>query len=206
MRTVLGVVLVFGLASGSFSRTARAEPGFAEPPGGEVFVPEEPQREPEPEMAPEPLARESTVRLSVGPLLRVSEPATDGGLGAALDVGAGAVGVRVAGSWVRVGSDVGLSQYQAELWVDFADGGRLHPIVGAGAGLARLDRPAPDGATSESYGVGVLRGTLEYVLPVARADARAAIDLTGNVPAMHGRSAPDAEPWLLFGARVGVGF
>lgn len=203
MRTVAGVGVLLGLVVAGLPRVAQAEPGFAEPPGGQVWVPDQGQAEPEPVIAAESPERESTVRVSVGPVLRVSEPVSDAGLGAAVDVGSGAVGVRVAGHWVRVGSDAGLSEYQAELWVDFADGGRLHPILGAGAGLARL---AADGGESQSYGVGVLRGTLEYVLPVARADARAAIDLSGHVPAMHGRNAPDAEPWLLIGARVGVGF
>jgi hypothetical protein len=204
MRSVhhAGVVMVLlGLPG-----LANAESGFARPPAGESWVPDHAPVEPEPqvaEVAEDPPAHESNLRLAVGPVLRVSEPATDAGLGASVDVGAGAVGVRLAGNWVRVGSDRGLSEYQAELWVDFADGGRLHPILGAGAGLARL---ASEGAGNESYGVGVLRGTLEYVLPVPRADARAAIDLSGHVPAMHGRSAPDADPWLLIGARVGVGF
>jgi hypothetical protein len=203
MRSVHHAGLVLVLMSVGVPGLAHAEPGFAEPPAGNVWVPDHAPVEPAPEVAEEPLAHESSVRLAVGPVLRVSERVTDAGLGAAVDFGAGAVGVRLASNWVRVGSDSGLSEYQAELWVDFADGGRLHPILGAGAGVARL---ASEGSGSESYGVGVLRGTLEYVLPVPRADARAAVDLSGHVPAMHARNAPDADPWLLIGARVGVGF
>jgi hypothetical protein len=203
MRRVHQVGAVVLLISVGFPALAFAEPGFAEPPAANEWVPEDAPIETEAQSVEALSPRESTVRLGVGPVVRVSAPVTDAGLGAAVDVGAGAVGVRLAGNWVRVGSQAGLAEYQAELWVDFAEGGRLHPILGAGAGLARL---ALDGAGSASYGVGVLRGSLEYVLPVARADARAAIDVSGHVPAMHGRDAPDAEPWLLIGARVGVGF
>lgn len=206
MRTARGVLVFWGAVSVGLPAVAYAEPGFAEPPHGDVWRADHGRAqplEPEAELVEELGAHDSTVRIGLGPVLRLSEPATDAGLGAAVDVGTGAVGVRFAGSWVRVGSDVGLAEYRAELWVDFNDGGRLHPILGAGAGLARL---APDATETESYGVGVLRGTLEYLLPVARADARAALDLSGHVPAMHGRNAPAADPWLLVGARVGVGF
>jgi hypothetical protein len=188
------------------SRPAHAEPGFAEPPGGQVLVAPDappPREEPEPEQPVE----SSIVRVSVGPGLRVSEAATDGGLTAALDAGSGPVGARLSGTWVRVGSENGLSQYQADLWVDFGAGRRLHPIVGAGAAVARLNHASADGSFDAStYGVGVLRGTLEYVLPVAQADARAGVDLVGSVPVIHGEGAPEPGPWLLLVARVGVGF
>jgi hypothetical protein len=188
------------------SKPAFAEPGFAEPPG-EVLVADSPNVEPEPEHVPEPYLEGSSVRVSVGPGLRVSKVATDGGLVAALDAGTGAVGGRIAGTWVRVGSDAGLSEYQGELWVDFGAGKRLHPILGAGAGVATLDREDPDGSMSKStYGVGVLRGTLEYVLPVERADARAGVDLVGSVAAVRPRNAPDPGAWMVLSARVGIGF
>jgi hypothetical protein len=206
MRTIRGVLVVCGVVSAGIPGVADAAPGFAEPPQGSACLadeaPAEPQ-EPEPQRLEMPDGGDTMVRIGVGPVLRVSGPVTDTGLGAAVDVGTGAVGVRFAGTWVRVGNDAGLAEYRAELWADFHDGGRVHPIVAAGAGLARL---APDATDTESYGVGVVRGTLEYVLPVVRADARAALDLSGHVPAMHGQNAPDAEPWLLIGARVGVGF
>ena len=185
------------------SKWALAEPGFAEPPGAPLVV--EP-REPEPrEVARAPFAPlpSSLVRLGVGPTLRFSEDATDGGLCAALDVGRGPSGLRVSGAWVRAGSEGGLSQYAAELWIDFGVGQELHPVLAAGAGAARLNRG--DSATS-TVGIGTLRGTLEYVLPVSGADARAGLDLTGSVPAIRGSGADDVKPWLLAVARVGVGF
>jgi hypothetical protein len=57
-----------------------------------------------------------------------------------------------------------------------------------------------------TYGVGILRGSLEYVLPVSDADARAGVDAIGSVPAIHEKGASDPGPWLALVARVGVGF
>jgi hypothetical protein len=191
----------------SVSPPALAEPGFAEPPGGVVLAADSARPEPEPFEEPERSLESSTVRIGVGPGLRVAKSATAGGLVTTLDAGSGPVGARVSGTWVRVGSDDGLSEYQGELWVDFGAGRRLHPILGAGAGVASIDHEAADGSVKAStYGVGVLRGTLEYVLPVEQADARAGVDVVGSVPAIHGRDAPDPGAWLVFVARVGVGF
>jgi hypothetical protein len=188
------------------TRPVFAEPGFAEPPG-EPFVPRDQAPTELSEPPPFEAVAASRVRASVGPGLRVSEAATDGGLTAAIDLGSGAIGARASGSWVRVGSDAGLSQYGGDLWIDFGAGQRLHPIIGAGAAVARLNHQAADGGTqASSYGVGLLRGTLEYVLPVESADARAGIDAVGSVPAVKGQRAPDVSPWLLLTARVGIGF
>ncbi len=146
-------------------------------------------------------------RLGVGPALRFTGEGTAGGLGASLDLGARAEGGRFSATWVRVGSDGGLSQYTAELWVDFGAQRRLRPIIGAGAGVARIDEAAGAGALSTStIGLGVLRGTLEYVLPVAGADARVGVDVLGALPAIRDSSTPDVRGWLITTARVGVGF
>jgi hypothetical protein len=192
----------------SFPAPARAQE-FAQPPGAPLEPSPAPLHEHEPpreEMASDFLP-ESSLRVSVGPALRVAKGLTDGGLAAAVDIGSGAAGGRLSGSWVRVGSDVGLAEYRGELFIDFGVDRRLHPIVGAGAGVARLGTREEDGSTKIStYGIGVLRGTIEYVLPVERADARVGLDASASVPAIQGRGAKDASPWLLFAARVGVGF
>jgi hypothetical protein len=188
------------------TRRGFADPGFAEG-GGEPVALRDQIRVETAEPEPDEALRGSSVRMSIGPGLRVSEVATDGGLVAMLDVGSGAIGARASGTWVRVGSDVGLSQYGGDLWIDFGGERRLRPIVGAGAAIARLNQRQLDGGMETStYGVGVLRGSLEYVLPVERADARAGIDAVGSVPAIQGRHAPDRGPWLLLSARVGIGF
>jgi hypothetical protein len=184
---------------------AVAQP-FATPPGEQRQLLDgdsERRHEPEFESSVEP----STVRVSVGPGLRVSKDAADGGLAAAVDIGSRAAGGRLSGAWVRVGSERGLAEYRAELFIDFGAERRLHPILGAGAAVARLDRARADGSLETStYGLGVLRGTLEYVLPVEEADARAGIDAIGSVAAIHDKGDSDPGAWLLFVARVGVGF
>ncbi|HMJ10760.1 MAG TPA: hypothetical protein VK524_05095 [Polyangiaceae bacterium] len=151
---------------------------------------------------------ESTVRLHVGPGLRISESEPYAGLFAAVDVGRHAAGARVSGSWVRVGSAGGLSQYTGELWIDFAHRSDLHPILGAGAGVARLENATEESGETRTgtVGVGVLRGALEYVLPVQSTDARAGLEVIGSVPAIRSSETEDARAWLLIVATVGVGF
>jgi hypothetical protein len=184
-----------GLILLCWTGTALAEGRYAHPPsdGGENSYFAEPA--------------DSTVRVSVGPALRVGTDGVRGGLVTALDIGAKAAGGRLSAAWARAGSDGGLSQYTAELWVDFGVGRVLRPIVGAGAGIARVDAVDAAGSlTTSTLGLGVLRGTLEYVLPVAGADARVGIDLSGALPAIRGSTAPGVDGWLVGMARVGVGF
>ncbi len=184
---------------------AQAASGFATPPGDPP--PDEaswsgPQPPPD-DFEPEP----SALRLSTGPVLRATSERADGGFAAAVDVGAKAAGLRLAGSWVRTGSDRGLSQYDCQLWIDFGAEQRLHPILAAGAGLARLQYANAEGALlASTVGIGTLRGTLEYVLPIREANARAGLDLEGALPAIRGMDAPNVNGWVLLTARVGIGF
>jgi hypothetical protein len=185
---------------------AAAESRYASPPGEGAYPPE---HYPSADYAPErePYVSESPLRVSVGPALRFNDQALHGGLATSVDFGARAAGARLSALWVRAGGDQGLSQYGAELWVDFGGGGQLRPIVGAGAALARLDSIDEAGdRSSYNLGVGVLRATLEYVLPLSEAHARAGVDLIGNVPAIRSLDAPEALPWALLVGRVGVGF
>jgi hypothetical protein len=55
-------------------------------------------------------------------------------------------------------------------------------------------------------GVALLRGTLEYALPVAGVDGRVGIDVEGALPAIRESAAPDVAGWIVATARVGVGF
>ncbi len=150
----------------------------------------------------------STVRIHTGPALRINDGDPAGGLFVALDIGEKAAGLRASGAWVKVGAEGGLSQYAGELWIDFGYDRRLHPILGAGAGLAHMDLsdPTTGELTTQNMGVGILRGSLEYVLPVRGTDARASLDVMGAVPAIRSESASDVSPWLLAVASVGVGF
>ena len=178
-----------------FAVTARAEASYARPPDSSWEGP--PTIEPS----------DSTIRLNVGPALRLSSAPLLGGLGTAVDIGSKAAGARFSGSWFRAGSDGGLSQYTAELWIDFGMRRSLRPILGAGAGVARLDATDSNGSLQTStVGVALLRGTLEYVLPVAGVDGRVGVDVEGAVPAIRSNTAPDMAGWLIATARVGVGF
>jgi hypothetical protein len=151
----------------------------------------------------------STIRLFTGPAARFSDEPARGGLVLALDAGSRGAGARFSGAWIRSGSDRGSSEYAAQVWIDFADREVLHPILGAGAALARLDRqttvPGETGIVSENIGVGVLRATLQYRLPVKDVDARAAADIVGSVPAV-GAHAADVSPWVTASVTVGIGF
>ena len=191
---------------------ASAEP-YAQPPDGQGPVvatsrPYEPSYD-RPYVPEDPYVYRprSTVRIMTGPALRISEHSPDGGLYAAVDVGEKAAGLRLSGAWVRVGGDRGLSQYGGELWLDFNHEGPLHPIMGAGAAAARLQLANATGGTdSYTVGVGMLRGTLQYALPIRDTDARASIDVIGAVPAIRGGDTPDTSPYVLALATVGVGF
>ncbi len=192
--------------------TARAE-GFAQPPDEPLIARPGPddERRDEPPIAYDGYddfhQPRSTVRVHIGPTLRVSRHDPDGGLYAALDIGERAAGVRFSGAWVRVGADNGMQQYGGELWLDFGDGKRLHPILAAGAGVSRLEQIDAAGTrTASTVGVGTLRGTLQYVLPVRGTDARAGLDVIGAVPAIRGSGATESSPWMLVVATVGVGF
>ena len=209
MRTSSFIPCLFALMGAT--APAAAQSTFAEPPPGrEPLTVADPGPEPYPEQPDDGFWHhpESTVRVHVGPVLRIAEPGTDGGLGASLDIGSRAAGARIGGAWVQVGSDGGLAQYTAELWLDFGFGRPLHPILAAGAGVARSEMtdPVNGGLAHATVGVGTLRGSLQYLLPVRHTDARASLDVMGAVPAVRGSSDGDMKPYVMIGASVGVGF
>jgi hypothetical protein len=140
----------------------------------------------------------STLRFHVGPAL-LAQP-TSPGLFTALDLGQGAVGGRVSAAWLRAESDEGLSAYTAELWIDFRHRYTLHPVLGAGAGFLRGG--ALDGE-EDSAGAGVLRGALEYELPVSDADARLGLNVLLLVPAI---GTERTRPWTSAALTIGAGF
>jgi hypothetical protein len=211
MRRPASLVLALTLLAPA---AAAAQP-FAQPPDGQEPIVAGPGPQPYDSPYDRPYVRDdygyhprSTVRIHTGPVLRISEQSPDGGLFAAVDVGEKAAGVRFSGAWVGVGGDNGLSQYGGELWLDFIHPGPLHPILGAGAAAARIEMtdPTTGDRTASTIGVGTLRGTLQYALPIRDTDARASIDAIGAVPAIRGSNGPDVKPYLLVLATVGVGF
>ena len=150
----------------------------------------------------------SIIRLLTGPALRLGDGDARAGLMAAADVGSGAAGLRLNGTWVGTGTDHGLSLYGAELWVDFGKESELHPIVAAGAGLGRVDHRRAGTASdvdTTSIGVALLRATLQYRLPVEAVDARAGVDLSANFRAF-GPDGYTKSAWAMAAATVGIGF
>jgi hypothetical protein len=145
----------------------------------------------------EPAADSSTFRFHVGPAMLL-EPKSPG-LFTALDVGQRAVGARVSASWLRPETEQGISAYSAELWIDFRHRYELHPVLGAGASFLR------GGALGEheSAGAGLLRGALEYELPIADADARLSLSVLALVPAI---GSDRTRPWTMAALTVGAGF
>jgi hypothetical protein len=189
---------------------ARAQHAYADPPDGSVgATPYPPDRPQYPSYGdPSPYLPESSIRVLTGPGLRVSEYEPDAGLFAAVDVGKGAAGLRVTGTWMSSGPRQGLSAYTGELWLDLARDQRLHPMVGAGAGVARLEAPIAGTRDSRrtTLGFGLLRLGLSYQLPVAGTDARAGLDVMGCLPAIRDQAGPPVRPWAVVVASVGVGF
>jgi len=150
----------------------------------------------------------STVRLYAGPALRVSSLGARVGALAAAEFGRRAAGLRLTGAWADAGTERGLSQYTGEFWLDLGMGELYHPILGAGAGVARVGQPG-DGdhpTDTATVGVGVFRAAFEVVLPVRDTDARAGIEALGSLPVAKPRDLTASGPWALFVATVGVGF
>jgi len=150
----------------------------------------------------------SPFRFHVGGAGRILEDEVTPGFMTALDIGRGPAGFRLSGSWLRVGSDDGVAHYTGELTLDL--GGRMswRPVLGAGAGLARVyeDKPDGEGTDAKSLGVGLVRAAIEYRIPVEATDTRAGVSVIGMLPAIRAEDAPDLKPWLVITATVGVGF
>jgi hypothetical protein len=138
----------------------------------------------------------SSARFQVGPALLLA-PANPGFF-TALDFGARAVGGRISAAWLRTESDQGLSAYDAELWIDFRHRYDLHPIVGAGASWLHGSALGEH----QNVGAGVLRGALEYELPLSDAEARVGVSGTLLVPAI---ATERSQPWLTLALGVGIG-
>jgi hypothetical protein len=204
MKRFTPLLLLSLLAS---THTARAQ--YAPPPD-ERSYPRERYDDREWERAHERAAPpRSTVRLLTGPAIRLGGGSTRAGLLAGADIGSGAAGLRVSGTWIGTGTAGGLSLYGAELWIDFGKESALRPIVAAGAALGRADRQRASGTSSDvdtaSIGVALLRATLQYRLPVEGVDARAGIDLSANVRAFGPDGYTNAA-WAMAAATVGIGF
>ncbi|MBN2191462.1 MAG: hypothetical protein JW751_01495 [Polyangiaceae bacterium] len=201
--------LLVSMFATTVGHAATATAQYASPPNAPVVVyqPTVPQPYPPDCARPYPPPPDSWFRLQTGPALRLSDSKPAGGLLVAMEVGRRAAGFRASAAWLGVQQEEGIAQYTGELWVDFSRGGPLHPQVGAGGGLARVNAlDENDGLTTENSGVALLRPGLHYRLPLDRVDARTGIDLIGVLPAVHGSSDIQLGPWLVVAASVTIGF
>lgn len=204
-KAALLALFVLAVPTPARARVAR----FAAPPGDTGYYQPQPDQgvfvsEPDfPEQADT-----SSVRLFAGPALRVSSLGTRVGALAAAEFGRRAAGVRLTGAWVDAGAERGLSQYTAEFWLDLGTGQRYHPMLGAGAGVARVGQPGDDTHSMDTatVGVGVFRAAFEVMLPVRDTDARAGIEALGSLPVAKPKDMTETGPWGLLVATVGVGF
>jgi hypothetical protein len=189
---------------------ARADQGFAEPP--DVHVAESYDR---PVFEPsfdsvDPHA--SVVRLLVGPAAKVDTHGAQPGLFVASEFGKGPAGLRLEGAWLGVGKPNGVAQYTGELTLDFGGRSRIHPVLGAGGGVARTGSSVDaNGAVDDKHGatlgIGVVRSGVSFRLPFEETDARLALDVTGAFPAIRGADAPkDLTPWAMGTVGVMIGF
>jgi hypothetical protein len=196
----------------TIASAARADEGFAEPPPN-VHVAAETHERPilEPSLARlEPEA--SSVRLLVGPAGKIDRHGAEPGLFVATEFGSGLPGLRLEAAWLGVGNPRGVAQYTSELTLDFGARSWVHPVLGAGAGVARTSSSAAaDGTLDPNHGatlgVGVIRTGVSFRLPLDETDARIALDASGIFPAIHGADAPKGlTPWATGTVGVLVGF
>jgi hypothetical protein len=196
----------------AFPSTALAD-GFATPPGDdEVAVVRHDRFDPGPSSSGfQQEDSRSIVRVLVGPSAKFDAESAAPGLLVGADLGKGPAGVRLSAAWMNVGTDHGISQYTAELTLDFGGRSRIRPVLGAGGGYARTSSSMNDDGTLDSenganLGIGVVRGGVGLRLPFEETDARVQLDLTGAFPAIRADNAPDVTPWAVTSLTVAIGF
>jgi hypothetical protein len=206
--------MVFGAALGSLLAATLATGGasadeasvtlgpmddhrYADPP------PYAPALLPELSTSDEPEAYRSPVRFSVGPAGFVARNAEGFGLGIASDFGTGVIGVRLAASWLGPGARVSLDQYTGEIVLDALPHGPLHPVLGVGFGLARMELQGTGG----DLAVGVARLGLEYSLALRDADLRIGANVTGALSGPRDARVPsDLGAYAVFVGAITLGF
>lgn len=152
----------------------------------------------------------SVLRLQLGPVAATTGRGLGPGLGVAADFGSGTLGFRLAAAWTHgepstsAPSPIGgsLAQYTAELTLDFAKRGPLHPVLGIGFGYAHVDTGQGQGG----LGVGTARAALEYAVLFDDADIRFSAGVLGALPGPADSSVADVKGWALVGGMLGVGF
>lgn len=196
------------LAAPLLATVAHSQPFAVPPDDSEPFAarPDDaPTRADAPVIVDDPAlpGTHSVARVHVGPAVQFDDEAARAGLGGMVDFGRRGAGLRFTGLWAGTSDGGSVAQYTAELWIDFASDSRLHPIVSAGAGLARLDGVEATADGPQRVGIGIVRAGLEYQLPVRGAEARAGLSAFAALPAV---GAENVTAWGGALASVGVGF
>ncbi len=178
------------------------------PPRAQPIVPidEPPQRE-----EPPVEHKRAPVRLALGPAFLTTGKGVGVGLGLGVELGAGRVGGRLSGTWLRgegtrngvvtpTGDAVG--HYLGELTLDILKRGAFHPVVAVGGGVLYVSRPDTSGVVA----VGTVRASLEYFAPIDEADLRLGVDATGGLAGPGDDSLRDVRGYGLFGVHAALGF
>jgi hypothetical protein len=165
--------------------------------------------EPRPELPKDPYR--SPFRLTVGPAAITSGQGIGPGLLAAMDLGNGTVGVRLAAAWFRgesmsdpaatLGSSLGL--YSGEVVLDLHKGGPFHPILALGLGAVNIGKQTGENGWAVA---GLGRIGLEYALALEDADVRFGVGLTGALLGPSDQSISDARAFALMNATFSIGF
>ncbi len=164
-------------------------------------------------IAKEPELRRAPFRLTLGPMGVTTGRGFGFGAGLGADVGSGSVGGRLSATWLRgegkndngtstpTGDSMG--HYSGEITLDLHKGGRVHPVIGMGAGFLHVSRP--DGKSGFG-GMGTGRFGLEYALGLDDADARVGASVTGGVVGPVDAEVEDLRAYALTGLHLAMGF
>ncbi|MBX3229998.1 MAG: hypothetical protein KIT84_25810 [Labilithrix sp.] len=180
---------------------------FSDPP------PPEPIRADDGLIAREPELYRSFLRLTLGPTALTTGKGLGYGVGLGADMGQGSVGARLSAAWLRgegkkddgtstpTGDSVGI--YSGEITLDLNKRGRIHPIIGMGAGVLHVSRPDH---RSGFAGVGTGRFALEYALGLDDADVRVGANLTGGLIGPIDDEIRGLRGYVQTGLHLAIGF
>jgi hypothetical protein len=219
MRTISTCLLaasllsIAGAASADGATITVGDGRFSRPPPEVVVVRDDrPQptifETPHPDLPKDPYR--SPFRLTIGPAMITSGQGVGPGLSAALDLGSGTVGVRLAAAWfrgeaaddpaARFGKTIGL--YTGELVLDLHKNGPLHPLFGLGLGAVNIGKTDADGWAAAGIG----RIGLEYSVQLEDADVRFGASVLGALLGPSDSLIASARAFAMMNATFSIGF
>ena len=157
-------------------------------------------------------------RMSLGPAAATTGHGLGLGIGAAIDLGSGSVGFRMAGAWMHgeagtssgnssgnssgAGLGQGIAQYSAEVTLDLNKRGDWHPVIGVGGGLLHVN----EAQGSADAGVGTARFTLDYALAIDDAEVRVGAGVLGALTGPGDRELADLHAYAIVSTTLTIGF